>query len=120
MDKKYCKINLSTIRSGLTHQTTNFKNIIKFCLKHNLQLIKPKFRLFGLHNNGIELLSDLSEYYDLENIICNGIKFKMIEDPGIPFTISKKYYKWDLLRLDPLFSNLPNISITIPYKKKYS
>ena len=114
---EYFKIDLSTITAGLSHQRANLKVIIKYCFTNNLNLIKPIFLLEGKHNNNNQLITDLSEYYDLNGITVNGKLFKLYDDVKYTYTIKKKNYKGGLLRLDPIFKNLKNVNIVIPYKQ---
>ena len=85
------KIDLTSIKAGLSHQITNFKIIITYCFMNNLKLVKPIFTLTGNHNNNNELKSDLSKYYDLDNITIDGNLFKLYDDDvKYSYTIKKK------------------------------
>lgn len=113
------KINLDSIHSGLDHQKTNLMVLIRYCYKNNLCLVKPTFNLKKDHNNGIPLRSNLSEYFDLDNITVNGKIFKLIDDnEKIKFDVGFKKYDSNLLRKDLFFSELPNLSVEIPYTKQ--
>jgi len=113
---EFFNIDLSEICAGLNHQRSNLISILRYCYKHNLKLIKPIFRLYKLHNNGIEIKSDLSSYFDLDHILVNN-KIVILYDssPNQSFTISKKKYKYGLLCNDPLFIENENIPVSIPY-----
>ena len=71
---------MSEYLSGLTHQTTNFKTLIKYCYLNNLKLVKPIFTLIGKHNKDNEIKNDLSKYYDLEilQLIIINLNYTMI------------------------------------------
>ena len=113
----FFKIDLSTINAGLSHQKSNFCALISYCYKNNLRLIKPIFKLIGKHNNGRQLQSDLSEYYDLDNIKVNGKHFDLYDDiNNIKYTVGRKHYEGQLVRLDKPFSDLPQVTIEIPYR----
>ena len=111
------KIDLTSIKAGLSHQISNFKIIITYCFMNNLKLVKPIFILTSNHNNNNELKSDLSKYYDLNNITVDGNLFKLYDDVNYSYTIKKKSYKHHLVRNDPIFQNLKKLNIVIPYKK---
>ena len=119
MEINYFKINLNEVNyAGISHQNFNFHTLIKYCYKNNLKLIKPIFKLTKNHNkhNNNDLISDLSEYYDLNNIKVNGEIFKLYDDNiNIIYTIDVKSYHENLLINDSLFCNLPNVSVNIPY-----
>ena len=119
-NNKFFKIDLSTIYAGLSHQTSNFKSIIAFCYYNNLKLIKPKFNLIKKHNNnkGIQG-TDLSKYYNLDNITFNGKLFKLYDDNNdIEYTIKKNKYKNGVLKFDKLFRYVSNSEeVNIPYNK---
>ena len=117
----YFKINLSTINAGLSHQTNNLRSIIYYCYTNNLKLIKPIFLLTGNHNNKKQLTTDLSKYYDLNNITINGKLFKLYDDDvKYTYTVGKKSYHAGLLANDPMFldfKKVKNINMVIPYKQ---
>mgnify|MGYP006098654431 CR=1 FL=1 len=102
----YFKINLDSIVAGLTHQKGNLVALIRYCHYHNLKLVKPQFTLCSQHNNGTKLKTDLSEYYDLNSITVNGKPYTLYDDQlNIPWTVTKKKYKWGLLVKDEMFGN---------------
>jgi len=113
----FLKIDLESITAGLTHQHNNLITLIKYCHTNNLKLIKPIFNLCKTHNNGKSLKSDLSEYYDIDNITINGTLFPLYNDDiSIDYTIGKKKYECGLLTNDPLFKNLkPGYKILLQY-----
>lgn len=114
----YFKIDLSPINAGLSHQTSNFKVLIKYCFLNNLNLIKPKFKLIGSHNNNKELNSDLSKYYDLNNITVNDKPFRLYDDnDNIEYTMKKKTYGTQLLRQCHPFKTKEHCDIKIPYNE---
>lgn len=90
-NRDYFKIDLSSINCGLLNHRFNLEVIIKYCFMNNLKLVKPKFILSSNHNNGREIVSDLSEYYDLKNIKINGEKFKLYNDAPNIKTFKKRY-----------------------------
>ena len=108
----FFKINLSNIKCGLFNHRFNLEVIIKYCFMNNLKLVKPKFTMAAKHNNGRETTSDLSEYYDLENIKINGEKFKLYNDsPNIEYTFKKHlgnnlFFQRDLVTTKVLFKNV--------------
>ena len=111
-------IDLDTIEAGLSHQKSNLDTLIKYCYKNNLNLVKPIFNLAGFHNNGNSLKSDLSKYYDLNNILVNDKPFKMINKKINTYTIPKKEYPWGLLSGDNMFKDIGNSKISIKYNSK--
>jgi hypothetical protein len=76
---KYVKYKLN-ISAGLSHQTSNLNAIIKEAFFNNQILILPNFKLIGIHNNGKDISSNLSKYYDYNNIKINNNKYKVILD----------------------------------------
>lgn len=115
----YFKIDLSTISAGLTHQTGNLRKIINYCFINNLKLIKPIFILTRVHNNNIELRTDLSKYYHLNGITVNGNLFKLYDDDvNYTYTVKKITYKDGLIENEPMFQNLKKLNIVIPYKNE--
>lgn len=114
----YFKINLSTIYAGLTHQRGNFIKIIKYCYCNDLKLVKPIFTLTGYHNHGHKLETDLSEYFDLENITVDGNPFKLYDDSdNIDYTVGRKIYENSLLSNYHLFQNTSG-NVIIPYRSE--
>ena len=113
----FFSIDLSCISAGLSHQTANLKILIYYCYINNLKLIKPIFRLTGKHNNNHNLCTDLSEYYDLNNILVDNKPYILYDKEYFDeFTIKKKRYRWGLLRTDKMFINTIKYKIEIPYK----
>jgi hypothetical protein len=116
----FFKIDLSSISAGLTHQKSNLHTIIRYCYHNNLKLIKPIFKLHGIHNNNNALETDLSKYFDLDRITINGKKFKLYNDNDNfkKETINYGHPKINggLVVGDPAFSNLSGC-VNIPYKK---
>ena len=105
---KYFKINLSSIRCGLTHHITNYKTLIRYCYHNNLKLIKPKFILLGKHNNGKDVISNLSKYYDLDNIKVNDTIFNLYNDrDNLNYTVKNKVYKNGIIINNAYFKPLP-------------
>jgi hypothetical protein len=94
----------------------NMRVLLNYCYQNNLKLIKPTFILTGNHNNNNELQSDLSKYYDLNNILVNNELF-ILYDSIIDYTIQKKEYYNGLLANDELFKNIIYMDIIIPYNK---
>ena len=66
--------------AGLSHQSSNLHAIIREAYHRKLILILPKFNLAGHHNNGKQLKSDLSKYYDFDNLTVNKGKFNVVKD----------------------------------------
>ena len=93
----YLKIDLSGIKAGLLHQTSNLRTLIKYCFLNNKRLIKPTFILIGIHNNKVEIVSDLSKYYDLESIKVNGIPYKIYDDNNLEYNCVIPKYRGGLL-----------------------
>ena len=128
-ERKYFKINLSSIKCGLTHQLGNYKTLIRYCYHNNLKLIKPIFILSGKHNSGKDIASDFSKYYDLSNIKVNDKLFKVYDDvDNLDYTIKSKIYKKGVLSNNYFFKPLPKFrhktngnykgKVNIPYNKK--
>lgn len=115
----FFKIDMSGVEAGLTHQLSNLSAIIKYCYLNNLKLIKPMFILAGHHNNNNTLKTDLSEYFDLDEITVNGEQFRLYNDDCNKETINYiPELKYGLVSHDPAFSNLSGImNMNIPYKK---
>lgn len=115
----FFKINLSSYAAGLIHQKSNLDVIILYCYHNNLKLIKPIFKLDGIHNNNNVLETDLSEYFDLEGITINGEQFRLYNDDDDFKKETINYIpkmKYGLVSENPAFSNLSG-SLNIPYKK---
>ena len=56
--------------------------------------------LEGKHNNNNQLITDLSEYYDLNGITVNGELFKLYDnDVKYTYTIKKKITRVDYFEL---------------------
>ena len=119
---KYFSIDLSTISAGLSHQIENFKILIRYCYKHKYILILPHFRLYGFHNNGKEILTNLSNYIDFKTLIVNNKNFEMVMDSN---NIDNKYinhvesknYLHGLLCNDDMFKNLEWVPINFSYNE---
>ena len=100
----YFKIDTTSIKAGISHQAeSNLMSIIKYCVCKKYKLIKPIFILDGKHNNGKDIKTNFSEYYDIDNITVNSEKFKMYEEKDIPANsniifVEKKSYKNGLIR----------------------
>jgi len=112
----YFKINLNSIdAAGLTHQIGNLCTLIKYCYNQNYKLILPNFILTGKHNNGKQLLTNLTEYIDFDTLTINDIKFNIIinhptintEDEIIEIKETK--YKAQLLTNSDLFKDVKPI-----------
>lgn len=115
MENNFFKINLNGISVGLSHHISNYHILLLYCYKNNLKLIKPIFTLIGKHNNNKTLISDLSEYYDLDNIYIDGNHFKLYNDSkDIKYTFNQNI-SGGLLRKLPMFQNLPKVQIKMPY-----
>ena len=106
--QEFFSIDLSSIENaGLSHQTSNLKVLIMYSHMNNLKLIKPTFTLTGMHNNNNKIYSDLSEYYDLNNISLYNKPYMLYDKEYFNgFTIEKKQYKYGLLIMDKVFSNV--------------
>jgi len=70
----------NNVYAGLTHLTSNLNAIIKEAYFNNETLIIPMFNLAGKHNNGNIIKSNLSKYYDYNNLTVNNKKFEVILD----------------------------------------
>ena len=112
----FIDIDTRSICVGISHHMSNYAAMIKYCYENKLKLIKPVFRLTGSHNNGKEIISDLSIYYDLDNILINNEKFTIYSESNIA---SKKYsLSGSLLRLMAPFNSIKNnYDIQFPYNK---
>jgi hypothetical protein len=115
----YFSIDLNTISAGLIHQQLNLVTLIKYCYKNNYKLIRPTFILTGIHNNNKEIRCDLSNYYDLDNIFVNNVKYHLYKNQEkIDCFINKKEYKNGLLCNDNMFIDSPQINVTIKFLDK--
>lgn len=112
----YLNIDLLSIPAGISHHMSNYAAMIKYCYENKIKLIKPRFKLTAAHNNGKEIISDLSMYYDLDNILVNNEKFTLYSEPNI---VSKMYSPpGGLLRLSAPFNCIKNnYDISFPYNK---
>jgi hypothetical protein len=119
---KYFSIDLSTISAGLSHQVENLRILIKYCYKHKYILILPRFKLYGFHNNGKEIITNLSNYIDFTTLIVNNKFFKVvmnrdnIDNKDIIHKEAKKYRE-ELLYNDDIFKNLELIPIKFSYNE---
>ena len=111
------KVELTDICVGISHHISNYHAIVKYCYENNLKLIKPLFKLTATHNNDKLIISDLSMYYDLDNITVNNNIFKVYDQEGennitiiIPLS--------ELLRRSPPFNTIKkNYNVSFPYNK---
>lgn len=72
MPNKYLKYRITTTKAGLKHQSFNLKTLISEAfLTNRIPVISP-VSLYGKHNFNKPLESNLSQYFDLENIFLNG------------------------------------------------
>lgn len=114
--KSFVKIDVNSLRAGISHHESNYKSFIKYCYENNLKLIKPDFRLTGSHNNGNEIISDLSVYYDLDNITVNNEIFQVYDKSEKDFTVIKLVS--ELARLSRPFNTIKNdYEVIFPYNK---
>jgi len=119
---KYFSIDLSTICAGLSHQVENLRILIKYCYKHKYILILPQFKLYGFHNNGKEIITNLSNYIDFKTLIVNNEIFEVVMDSDnidnkdIIYIEAKKYRE-ELLYNDDMFKNLDLVSIKFSYNE---
>jgi len=117
---KYFSIDLSTISAGLTHQLANLRTLIGYCYKYKYILILPHFKLYGFHNNGKDLLSNLSNYIDFTTLTVNNKHFEVVMDRD---TIDNKYiihieakqYHYGLLENNDMFKNVECVPIHFSY-----
>ena len=79
VENKYVLYN-NNVNAGLSHLTSNLNTIIKEAYFNNETLIIPMFNLAGHHNNGKAIKSNLSKYYDYNNLTVNNKKFEVILD----------------------------------------
>ena len=112
----FFKIDLRDIHVGISHNISNYKAIIKYCYENKLKLIKPLFTLTGHHNNGKDIISDLSIYYDLDNILVNDDTFTVYDELTVNEKIVTRKYFGGLLRMIAPFNTIKNeYSVSIPY-----
>ena len=78
--KKYIAFRGSLGKYGLSHHKSNLKRFILKADELNKILIIPTFVLHKKHNNGKEIISNLSKYIDYDNVLLNGKKIKIITD----------------------------------------
>jgi hypothetical protein len=119
---KYFSIDLSTINAGLSHQITNLNLLIRYCYKHKYILILPHFKLYGFHNNGKEILTNLSNYIDFKTLIVNNKFFEVIMnrdniDNKDIIHIEAKEYDCGLLDKDVMFKDLEYIPLKFSYNE---
>lgn len=119
MKKKKISINLSQLRpAGLSHQLSNLIQLIKYAYHNNFSLTPPLFKLTGKHNRGNEICSNLSDYFNFNDIRVEGKKYLLCDGPPSINSISLSYTREkgdnDLLINHSLFSELPDISVEIP------
>ena len=79
LENNYVYYN-NNVYAGLTHLTSNLYAIIGEAYFNNETLIIPMFNLAGKHNNGNAIKSNLSKYYDYNNLTVNNKKFEVILD----------------------------------------
>jgi hypothetical protein len=119
-EESFLKLDLTNnVSAGISHHISNYNTIIKYCYENKLKLIKPIFNLSSTHNNGKEINSDLSIYYDLDNISINNEKFKLYDESSL---INKDIiivkFSTPLLRVINPFNTIKhNYSINIPYNQ---
>lgn len=115
-NKKYITYNCNA-SAGLSHQTSNLKYAIKEAYYSNKILVIPKFNLNGKHNNGIEIVSNLSKYYDYNKLKVNGKKYYVELDQNVK-NIEKINIKKNLFRIDSnIKHSQKNLDIDLPYNK---
>lgn len=119
---KLFTIDLSTISAGLTHQIVNLSTLINYCYKNNYTLILPRFKLVGFHNNGKEIITNLSNYIDFKTLTVYNKTFEVVMDiDNIDnkdiIHIKTKKYDGGLLANDDMFKNLEWIPINFSYKE---
>jgi hypothetical protein len=119
---KYFSIDLSSINAGLSHQIHNLRVLLQYCYKYKYILILPQFTLYGFHNNGKEITTNLSNYIDFKTLTVNNKFFEVvmgsntIDSKDITHIESKKY-KYGLLDNDDMFSSLDDIPIHFSYNE---
>lgn len=86
---RFLQYEILTKKAGLNHQTYNLKTLISeaYCT-HRIPVISNMF-LFGYHNDGKELCSDLSAYYDFKNVTVKGELYPCIFENELPNGISR-------------------------------
>lgn len=119
---KYFSIDLSTIIAGLSHQIHNLTILIQYCFKNNYVLILPQFKLCGSHNNGKELLTNLSNYIDYKTLKVNNNFFEVVMDRNNInnvdiIHIEANEYKYGLIDNDDMFNKLECIPIQFCYNE---
>ena len=119
---KLLSIDMSKVRAGLTHQISNLKILIQYCYKHKYILILPHFKLAGSHNNGKEILTNLSNYIDFKTLVVNNKTFEVVMDrDNIDnkdiIHIEAKEYRHGLLKNDYMFENLECVPINFSYNE---
>lgn len=110
----YFKIDLRSINAGFNHQFGNFLTIIKYCYFNNKKMIKPIFKLDKKHNKNkkCNIKTDFSKYIQIDKIKVNNAPFKLYDDnKNINYTISRKKYKYGLLKRDDFFKNIKHANI---------
>lgn len=76
----FFKINIDNLREpGLGHHFYNLL-VLKYCYLHKLILIAPIFTLLNYHNNGKQIETNLSEYYDFSLLTVNNKKQQIMVD----------------------------------------
>ncbi len=119
---KYFSIDLTTISAGLSHQIHNLRILIQYCFKYKYILILPQFILCGSHNNGKQIITNLSNYIDFTTLQVNNKNFVVfmnrenIDDIDI-IQIEAKKYQFGLLDNDDIFKNLDCVSIKFSYNQ---
>lgn len=108
--------------AGLSHQTSNLNCILKYSYLNRLKLVLPIWNLDPKHNNNKLIRTNLSEYYDFDNLLVNDLPYKVFEkapDNSKLTTIPIKQAKYNLVRKDPKFLDASEsaIKISIPYHK---
>lgn len=68
MEEKYLKYRITTTKAGLKHQSYNLKTLIAESYMTGRIPVISKLHLYGKHNFGKGLSTNLGEYYSLENI----------------------------------------------------
>jgi hypothetical protein len=117
---KFFHTDLSACNAGLSHQMSNFNTLIRYCYHNNLKLIKPIFTLTGVHNNNKTLKSDLSKYYNLDDLTIDDKPFTLYDyDNNIHNNENTIKYKAknSLIRMDKGFADLSGV-VNVPYVKE--
>ena len=110
----------NNINAGLSHLTSNLNAIIKEAYFNNETLIIPMFNLAGKHNNGNIIKSNLSKYYDYNNLTVNNKKFEVILDKNSINTQSIRVVNLmnQLSKNDKnIIHSNKEININLPYNK---